>query len=325
MIDPTLSASLAADSGSVGSLRRAARENTPEGMKAVARQFEALFVNMMMKSMRDATPQDGIFDSSQTRMYTSMLDQELSQHFAKRGIGLADAMLRQMTRNNSAFQTNLQQPNGAQGPAPTSAVSGDEQTARQQALSLLRAYDSNEPGGSKQRQTPAADLLKAPAAASRSGGSQKAHVRAFQERFASSAERASQATGIPAQFMLGQAALESGWGRREIVTAEGTPSYNLFGIKASKGWKGKTVEVATTEYVNGQVQRKMEKFRAYGSYDEAFQDYARLISTAPRYKNVMANAQDINGFAQGLQRAGYATDPNYAAKLTRVIRQSMLA
>lgn len=134
---------------------------------------------------------------------------------------------------------------------------------------------------------------------------------------------ASQTTGVPARFMLGQAALESGWGKREIRAADGTPSHNLFGIKAGSNWKGPVVETVTTEYVNGVAQKSVEKFRAYASYADAFRDYANLLSSNPRYAGVMAQAaQGMNaeGFAQGLQRAGYATDPNYADKLSRIIK-----
>jgi flagellar protein FlgJ len=150
-------------------------------------------------------------------------------------------------------------------------------------------------------------------------------VRAFEERLGAHAEQASRATGIPAKFMLGQAALESGWGRHEIRAADGSPSHNLFGIKATGGWQGRVVEVATTEYVNGVAQRKMEKFRAYDSYADAFSDYASLLSNNPRYRGVLANAGDASGFAWGLQRAGYATDPQYAAKLTRIIERNLAA
>jgi flagellar protein FlgJ len=123
--------------------------------------------------------------------------------------------------------------------------------------------------------------------------------------------------------MLGQAALESGWGKREIRAADGTPSHNLFGVKAGANWKGSVVETVTTEYVNGVAQKSVEKFRAYSSYADAFRDYANLLRNNPRYAGVVAQAAqgiDAAGFAQGLQKAGYATDPNYADKLTRVIK-----
>ncbi len=149
-------------------------------------------------------------------------------------------------------------------------------------------------------------------------------MRAFQQKVGHHAEAASRETGIPAKFMLGQAALESGWGKREIIAADGSKSHNLFGIKATPGWKGKTVDAITTEYVNGVPQTRREKFRVYDSYAEGFRDYARLLTKNPRYENVISSSQDASSFAKGLQRAGYATDPHYASKLTRIINQNLI-
>ena len=125
--------------------------------------------------------------------------------------------------------------------------------------------------------------------------------------------------------MLGQAALETGWGRAEIRAADGQNSHNLFGIKAGGAWRGRTADIVTTEYVNGKPHKQVESFRAYDSYADAFRDYATLLRANPRYQNVIAQGSDAAGFAQGLQQAGYATDPNYASKLMRVIRQVDLA
>jgi flagellar protein FlgJ len=121
--------------------------------------------------------------------------------------------------------------------------------------------------------------------------------------------------------MLGQAALESGWGKRELKGADGTPSNNLFGIKATGNWSGKVVEAVTTEYVNGIKQKRIEKFRAYDSYADSFKDFANLMRNNTRYENVMANLDNVQGYAKAMQKAGYATDPNYAEKLTSVIKK----
>ena len=121
------------------------------------------------------------------------------------------------------------------------------------------------------------------------------------------ARAAEKATGIPAAFMISQSALETGWGRKEIRHADGSPSFNLFGIKAGPNWKGPVAEITTTEYINGRAQKVTAKFRAYGSYAESFNDYARLMKESPRYAQVVQNAASAQGFAQGLQRAGYAT------------------
>ena len=132
-------------------------------------------------------------------------------------------------------------------------------------------------------------------------------------------QQVERSSGIPATFMLAQAALETGWGGKEIIGRDGTRSNNLFGIKAGSSWTGPTVDVMTTEYINGQAQKVVQKFRAYGSHAESFNDYAKLINGNPRYATARAAVADAKAFAQGLQAAGYATDPNYAQKLGRVI------
>jgi flagellar protein FlgJ len=295
MISPT--PSIASDGADVTALRRSGKADSPEALRAAAQQFEGLFMNMMMKSMRDATPQDGPFDSQQSRMYTSMLDQKISDNFSKRGMGLADALMRQLS-NNAAGPTLPGQEAGAAA-APV----------KQTGLSA----------------TPPDGATPLEISSARSYPARPDHVQAFQDKLAAHANEASRSTGIPAKFMLGQAALETGWGKREIRGADGSTSHNLFGIKATGNWTGKTVEVATTEYVNGVAQKKMEKFRAYDSYADSFRDYASMLKNNPRYQNVIASGKDASAFAQGLQAAGYATDPNYAAKLSRIIKQSLSA
>ncbi len=148
--------------------------------------------------------------------------------------------------------------------------------------------------------------------------------QSFIEEMQPHAQVAAAATGIPARFILAQAALESGWGRNQIRRADGTPSCNLFGIKAGAGWSGKTVEVPTTEYVDGAPRQLAQRFRAYDSYAEAFADWARLAAGAARYAAVAAAGTDATAYAQALQSAGYATDPAYAAKLTRVLDHAAL-
>lgn len=294
-----ISDKLAFDSKSLDSLRQSTRSDSPESLKAAASQFEALFVNMMMKSMRQAGGQEGMFDNEQSRLYTSMLDQQLSQKMASRGLGLADVMVRQMS-NNAVSQAV--QGESASTPA-LGGMAGIDQYLQQQKLSIRAAnlIENTKPIVSN-------SSLK--------------HVQDFTERLGAEAQAASLETGIPAKFMLGQAALESGWGKREIKAIDGSNSHNVFGIKASPNWKGRTVEAVTTEYVNGVPQQRIEKFRAYDSYSDAFKDYARLISNNPRYQNVMESAGDPTRFAQAMQKAGYATDPHYAQKLNSIIRHS---
>lgn len=299
---PAMTGKLATDIKGIDELRSSARQQSPEALKATAKQFEALFMNMVMKSMRDATPQEGPFDSEQSRMFTSMLDQQLSQTMSERGIGLADVLIRQLSTLPGVQHAGEGAERGPAIEAPPNAL---VQPLRESGAKPIHGNIGQVPGLTSQQ------LAKRPA-----------HVAAFETRLAAHAQEASRTTGIPAKFMLGQAALESGWGKREIKAADGSASHNLFGIKAGKNWHGKVVEAVTTEYINGAPQRRVEKFRAYESYADAFRDYGRLLKNNPRYEAVVAGAQDVHSFAQGLQRAGYATDPQYAAKLTRIIQQS---
>ena len=303
-----LSANLAVDSKGLGDLRRSAQAGSPEALKTAAQQFEAMFVNMMMKSMREASPGEGMLDNQQTKMFTTMLDQQTSQNIAKKGVGLADVLIRQLSKSS-----------GVQG--PEAALSSGEDGAGEDSSGFTRSLLD---AARLQRSIDAAGGAGAvTSAAAAPSTARLPHVRAFQDKLAGEAEEASRATGIPAKFMLGQAALESGWGRREIKGRDGSTSHNLFGIKAGGDWKGKVVEAVTTEYVNGKAQRRVEKFRAYDSYADSFKDYAKLITNNPRYEKVLASGGDATSFARGLQKAGYATDPNYATKLASIIKKTL--
>lgn len=281
---------LALDTQSLEQLRAQARHSPDQALKAAAQQFESVFLNMMLKSMREATPQDGMFDSEQTKMFTGMLDQQLAQSMASRGVGLADVMVQQLSRSMGGQAESGKLGVGGGGlPFQSSA------TSPQPSISALpSAYNGN-------------------------------MQQDFINRMLPPAMRASQATGVPPQLMLSQAALESGWGRREIRMADGSTSYNLFGIKANANWNGKVAEVLTTEYKDGMAHKQVERFRAYSSYAEAFQDYANMIGGNPRYADVLRQGGDAAGMAQAIQKAGYATDPRYADKLVQIMARMNMA
>lgn len=298
------------DVGSLAALRSKAQAGDPAANKAVARQFEALFLQMVLKSMRDATPHEGLFDSDQLRLYESLLDQQLSQVLGggARGVGLAAMIEAQLTRQN-------QEPKPFDGPLPLERAAPTYRLPQDQSLPLRQdAAPSylplqNLPAG------PAAAVAPQPTALP---GSVTDGQRAFVDRLLPAAAAAARSTGIPAHFMVAQAALETGWGKSVPSRADGSSSFNIFGIKAGADWRGPTAEATTTEVVAGLAQTRVERFRAYGSYEEAFRDYASLLATAPRYAGVLG-VQESAGFARGLQAAGFATDPNYAAKLERII------
>jgi len=288
-------ANLALDTQNLEQLRAQAKRSPDQALKAAAQQFESVFLNMMLKSMREATPQDGVFDSEQTKMFTGMLDQQLAQSMASRGVGLADMMVKQLSHQMGGPTAA-----GVDKPASPAVAPLPQSAAPSTAL-----------GGRVMNAVPSAYS--------------EAAQQDFVNKMLPHAMQASQASGVPAQLMLGQAALESGWGKREIRMADGSSSYNLFGIKANASWNGKVAEVMTTEYKNGVAYKQVEKFRAYSSYAEAFQDYAGMLSGNPRYAGVLQQGNDAAGMAQALQKAGYATDPKYAEKLARVMGQMNLA
>jgi len=291
---PATATALAADSRSLDATRRLAQKAPEKALRDAAQQFEALFMNMLLKSMRESLPREDPLASDSTRLYTGMLDQQLGQNLSGRGLGLADMLVKQLGR--SGLMDKLGAANAA---------------ARR---------DAQNPFSDR----PAVPGVPAPGAPGRSGApSAPAAPSDFVRRMAPHAAAAEREYGIPAHFSMGQAALESGWGRREIRAADGTPSHNLFGIKAGRGWSGPTVEIATTEYVNGVPRGVKQSFRVYGSYEDAFRDHARLISSNPRYAQAREAQGDAAAYARAVRNGGYATDPAYAEKLTQVINRTL--
>ncbi len=294
-------AGLAIDARSLAALKARASTDPKGAVREAAKQFESLFMNELMKSMRASTMQSGMLDSPGGQVGTEMLDTQFATQLSGRPGGLSDAIMKQLER-----QMGL-----APGPIPVTGSANN-------AAAPLAA--GPEPVPVRVPQTGAAGFVQQHSAAARD---------------------AEASTGIPAAFMVAQAAHETGWGRKEIRHADGSPAFNLFGIKAGANWKGPVAEVATTEYVAGKAQKVMARFRAYGSYAESFADYAKLMKDSPRYQAVTqaavahaagtsangaaapASAASASQFAQGLQRAGYATDPAYADKLTRVINTTL--
>ena len=271
---------------SIADLRSAAARDPKAAIRETAKQFEALFMQQIMKSMREATVSSGMLENEGTKLGNEMLDSQYAAKMTGLPGGLTDAIARQLERQmGTGAAAALAAPTAAAGAA-------------------------------------------APAAASTTPLTQK--QTEFVQQLGSAARAAETQSGIPAAFMIGQAAHETGWGKQEIRHADGSNSHNLFGIKAGAGWTGPVAEITTTEYVDGQAQKVTAKFRAYASYQDAFRDYAKMLTERPRYAGVAAqaaqgaaSAASAAGFAQGLQRAGYATDPAYADKLSRVINTTM--
>ena len=272
-------AGLAGDARSLQALRSAAAADPKAVAQEAAKQFEALFMQELMKSMRAAQVGSDLFDNEGSRMGTEMLDAQMATSFAGRPGGLSALIAKQLER-----QMGL-----SPGPIPKPEIK-----------------PLAPPPGA------------APAEPARAPRIPERAAAAFLQQHEQAAQAAERASGIPATFMLAQAGHESGWGRRELRQADGTPTHNLFGIKAGANWKGAVAEVTTTEYVDGQPRRTVQRFRAYASAAESFADYAALMKSQ-RYQAVRAAGADAQAFASGLQRAGYATDPRYADKLSGAI------
>lgn len=295
---------LAASGASLGALRRAATEDPKAAIREVSKQFEALFMQELMKSMRATTMSEGLFENQATGMGRDMLDQQYAVQMSGQPGGLASAIARQLER-----QAGL-----AAGASDTPAASG--------AMTMLplSTWAMNAASAARRPAAAAVAPVDADDGAGAVATDPGANARQFISRHAEAARAVSAGSGIPADFMIAQAAHETGWGRREIRGSDGSNSFNLFGIKAGAGWTGPTVTTTTTEVIDGTPRKVQARFRAYGSYEESFRDYARLISSSPRYADAMRAAGDAGAFASGLQRAGYATDPDYASKLKRVIQ-----
>lgn len=268
------STGLAADPTALNALKGAG--NDKAALKEAAKQFEALFMRELLKSMREATSKSGLFDSQGEQLGTDLLDQQFSVQLAGLPGGLSEAIERQLGGRMGGDAAALPG-------APTSFI---------MPSTVERVQGSGRQAG-------------------------------FVATHAAAAQAVARESGIPAAFMLGQAGHESGWGRGEIRHADGSPAHNLFGIKATGGWTGKVAEITTTEYIDGEPRKVTARFRAYDSYEDSFRDYARLIGNSPRYEGVMEQLHSVQGFASGLQNAGYATDPAYAAKLSRAINTTL--
>lgn len=284
-----------------------------EALRDVAQQFETLMLQQLLKQARQSTPGlENILGSQQMKLAQSMSDEQIAQSLGKAGgLGLAEALMNQLRGNlASATDGRLSADRGLPGLSGASAQGVAGQGKPFDSISdLLELLGKTQIG--KQARASADAVFTAIKGA-------PSHIEDFVAQMAEPARQAAEKSGIPAKLILSQAALESGWGRREIRGEDGSNSHNLFGIKATSSWKGKVVNIMTTEYVNGEPKKMMQPFRAYNSYAESFTDYARLISQAERYSEVMT-APDAKAAAVRIQEAGYATDPAYADKLISIM------
>ncbi len=275
-------ASVYTDFQALDRLRIGAREESPEALREVARQFESLFIQMMLKNMRAASFGDELFDSDQSDHYRGMFDSQISVELGRQGsFGLADLLVRQL--------------GGDPGAIP--AVDAD---------TVAPAASFARPVTEAKGEVPIT--------------SPEEFVRIL---YPHAVEAAGQ-LGVSPEVLLAQAALETGWGRRMIAGPDGGNSHNLFGIKADQRWGGARASTMTLEFDNGVAVRRKENFRAYESYAASFADYVDFLRSGPRYASALSHDGDTGRFVEGLQQAGYATDPDYAEKINRIMNSDLL-
>jgi flagellar protein FlgJ len=288
-------------------LRHAAQDQSPETVRKVAQQFEALFIQMMLKNMRNGGVEDQLFGSDQEKMYRDMFDQQLSVDLSEKGaLGLADLLVRQLSR----------QP-GQEGDATPLTVSAARAAVPAPAERPV-AQDLAQGADRVVRSSTPADRGDIVPAVARTVEETIHTPEDFVRMLTPHAESAAQALGVSQRVLLAQAALETGWGQNVMRHADGRSSHNLFGIKADARWSGQRVVAETLEYEHGIAVKRRETFRAYDSYADSFADYTAFLRSSPRYDAALEAGADGEAFLRGLQQAGYATDPEYAIKINRI-------
>jgi flagellar protein FlgJ len=306
----------ATDFGALVGLRAQARKDSPEAARAVAQQFEALFVQTMLQSMREASTVGGLFDSSQTELYQDLFDKQIASDIAKRGdLGFADMLLKQIMPKET-------------GTLDAEALATFEprwwQGMHGEPLQTMRQIETSERiaaavGESEDDAEPAEAPREAEAFNPRTFTSREEFVRAL----APHAEAAGRKLGLDPDLLLAQAALETGWGKHMIRDGSRGNSFNLFGIKAGSSWAGERMRVSTLEYENGVARREVAPFRAYNSYSQSFTDYVDFLQSRPRYSRALENAGNPESYIRALQGAGYATDPRYADKVLSIMNNQI--
>jgi flagellar protein FlgJ len=326
MISDNSMAAVYTDFQGLARLKAEASKQTPEAIQETARQFEALFVQTMLKAMRDASPGEGLGESDQTEFYRDMYDQQMALHMVKgRGLGIADMLVPSLGGQGSDAETPLE---------PVSGVSGLKEVSRPVVVDTgpaqpLITQSATGPIVRLQGAVPVQALVDTSGLAGEgalvSNMSDEKWRPETPEEFIRDllphARKGAAELGVKAGVLIAQAALETGWGQKVIRHADGRSSFNLFGIKADAGWSGDKVTVATLEYEDGLAAKQRAAFRSYDSLAGAVSGYVDFLRSNPRYQGALEQAADPNAYLDGLKAAGYATDPAYAEKIKAIMNQ----
>ena len=289
---------------------------SPATLHAVTRQVEALFLQMMLKSMREAGEAAGVEESSERGMYEDMFDKQVALSLAGRqDLGFGRLLERQLGGAGAAApgpsgpqpSSGTQAPSGARAPLATGSVPRAGAPDAVPAAGGAGAAAGAASAGAPRSTTPSAD-----------GAAE------FVRQVLPSIRQAARVLGVSPLGLLAQAALETGWGQRIPAGRDGASSLNLFGIKAGEDWAGPRVVADTVEFASGLAQPKRQAFRAYGSIEESVADFARLLGSSPRYRSALQAGASAAGYVTGIAQSGYATDPEYGIKLSRILASGTL-
>ncbi len=279
------------DTLGISQLKASAKQDAKGALEEAARQFESLFMNEMLKSMRkanEAFESDLMGSGNDKEYYEQMFDHQMSVNMSQNGgIGLAQALVRQLGKQMDSKQ-------GADV----------EKTAINPTGTSTQVRNEKEAAPSKENFSSAKDFINT---------------------LMPHAIKAAKLLKLDPRVLVSQAALETGWGKHQIKSSDKEQAFNLFGIKADSRWQGEKVNVKTHEYVHGNYIKKTEPFRRYDSYAESFKDYVNFIQSNPRYRKAIENAESPAAYTKELQRAGYATDPQYANKIMKIMKSPMMS
>ncbi|MBL1265158.1 flagellar assembly peptidoglycan hydrolase FlgJ [Candidatus Methylomicrobium oryzae] len=319
------------DLNALAKLKTEARKESPEALKAAAKQFEGVFLNQVLKSMRESKLADGILDNEQSKFYSEMYDQQLASNLSG-SVGLADLIVKQMKReeadDDKAGKMNLEDYLNRSSTAGKSMPSRHGEVDSRTIGKIDKSHEEPDPAIGNEEIEPASvngeklatDNGDSEFAFKKSGDLPIHSAQDFVRHLHPIAERAARELGVEPKVLLAQAALETNWGRSLIKNREGESTFNLFNIKAGRGWQGEQVSVKALEFERGVGRKTNAGFRAYDSFEESFQDYVRLIKNNPRYGDALKQADSPERYLRGLQHAGYATDPKYAEKIISIYR-----
>ncbi len=328
-----ISPSIYSDNSSLDRIRQKAITDSPAAIKAAAKEFESFFMNMMLKSMRQASEvigEDSMFSSPQEKMFIGMLDEQMSVELSQKGsLGIAELITRNLTpkpavgfnilEGRTKQETPIESNVGVNKfikaeitPINTKFVDGVISMELDINKVDFREHETDKNISKK-------DITRIATTKS----SMFESISTFVEQLMPLAQKAADKIGVDPKILLAQAALETGWGKHVIHDSKGRSSFNLFGIKDSKSWKGESVKINTLEVESGELVKRKENFRSYSSFESSFDDFISFISENPRYEKAMQFVHDAEQFIQSIQDAGYATDPNYANKIINIFNRNL--